>query len=70
MSWNYRVVRYKDGSGYGVHEVYYDGAGKACSMTEQPIPFRGDTLKDIRESLKMANADAKRQPIFDEPENW
>jgi len=70
MSWNYRIVRYKDGSGFGVHEVYYDGCGKPSSMTEQPVPFCGDTLKDVRESLKLAHADARRRPVFDEPEGW
>lgn len=23
MSWNYRIVEYADGSGFGLHEVYY-----------------------------------------------
>ena len=27
MTWNYRVVKYSDGSGYGLHEIYYDDDG-------------------------------------------
>jgi hypothetical protein len=23
MSWNYRIVRYRNGEGFGLHEVFY-----------------------------------------------
>ena len=39
MSWNYRIVEYRDGSGFGLHEVFYDDKGQPWSMTEQPASF-------------------------------
>ena len=43
MSWNYRIVKYANGDGYGLHEVFYDAAGNPKSMTAEPAGFVGDT---------------------------
>lgn len=74
MTWNYRVVRYRNGEGYGLHEVYYDAAGQPWAMTEKPATFcahiEDDAQCDISNSLERAMNDVVRLPIFDEPEEW
>lgn len=70
MSWNYRIVCYADGSGYGLHEVHYNEDGGAWSMTRQPAGFVGDTAEDVRGSMMLAFTDAKRRPVFMEPAAW
>ena len=72
-TWNYRVVRYRDGSGYGLHEVHYDDAGLPWGMTTNPAGFACDIDEGpngIIESLLMARTDARKRPVLDEPENW
>lgn len=72
MSWNYRIVKYADGSGFGLHEVYYTGK-KETGMTTLPCNFTCDShadVKDIISSLKLALKDAAERPIFEEPEGW
>jgi len=70
MSWNYRIVCYKDGSGYGLHEVYYDEDGVADGMTEKPISFSFDKSEEVIKAIEMALKDCKERPIFIEPESW
>ncbi len=70
MSYNYRIVEYNDGSGFGLHEVFYDKAGKEKTMTSSPATFAGETPEDIRGGLMMARMDAMRRPIFQEPDDW
>ena len=70
MSWNYRIVEYADGDGFGLHEVHYNADGKEVSMTSRPAVFIGDTPEELREALMMASADARKRPVFKEPENW
>jgi hypothetical protein len=73
MPWNYRIVKYKDGSGYGLHEVLYDDEGQPWAMTNDPIGFscRSDEgPQGIRTSLLMARVDAIKRPVFDEPKKW
>ena len=74
MSWNYRIVKYKDGGGYGLHEVYYDKDGLAWAMTEKPVGFVCDVDEDPKESigeqLLMAKTNARMRPIFEEPDEW
>ena len=38
MTWNYRVIRYEDGSS-GLHEVYYDDNDKITFWTSEPCNF-------------------------------
>lgn len=70
MTWNYRIVEYADGSGFGLHEVYYDDDGNEDAMTANPAGFVGESAEDIRGSLMFAKRDANKRPVFKEPEEW
>lgn len=73
MTWNYRIIKYKDGSGYGLHEVFYDKSGRPAAMTVDPINFSTDSEEGpngIVSSLSMALADAIARGVFEEPEEW
>ena len=50
MSWNYRVLRYKDGC-VGIHEVYYDEDGRPEGCTERPVGPVGDDVGGLRGTL-------------------
>ncbi len=71
--WRYQLVRYRDGSGIGVHEVYCDVAGRPFGMTAEPVRFHIDTdetAASLLQSVLDAAADILRYPILDEPEVW
>jgi len=71
MSWNYRIVRYRSGEGFGLHEVFYDDDGLPWGMTENPATFVSGTDEGpagIKGSLLRARVDAIKRPVFDEPE--
>jgi len=70
VSWNYRIVQYADGTGFGLHEVYYNEDGTECAMTDKPAGFVGDSPEEIRGVLMMARADANKRPVFVEPDEW
>ena len=74
MTWDYRVVRYRDGSGSGLHEVFYDKDGAPSGMTEQPANFvfaeAEDDKAEIVSALIAALRDATRKPVLDEPARW
>ena len=70
MAWNHRIVKYLNGSGYGLHEVYYDEDGVEASMTVDPIEISAETPDELRDLLKLALDDATNQPVFDEPSEW
>jgi len=83
MPWNHRLVRYRDGSGYGVHEVYYNKDGQPCAMTQEPIridarkdPVMGEDdtdeslLEDITVTVERIVRAVKSTPVLDEPETW
>lgn len=65
MSWNYRVVR--DIGGLTIHEVYYDERGKPNGMTIDEVGPRGETLKELKRSMKLYKQALKR-PVLDEDE--
>jgi hypothetical protein len=69
MTWNYRAVRWKDGR-IGLHEVYYDDAGRPTLRTENPVGFVVDsdeTVKELIHCMEMALADLRRLPVL---EDW
>jgi hypothetical protein len=70
MTWNYRIVQYAAGCGYGLHEVYYDDDREPWGMTKEPASFVCD-LEDgpggIKGSLLKARVDAINRPVFVEP---
>ena len=70
MTWNYRIVEYANGKGFGLHEVYYNANGEEISMTETPVTFAGDTRKEVIDALVHAKMDATRRPVFVEPKHW
>lgn len=73
MSWNYRIVRYRGGKGYGLHEVHYDKSGRAFAMSKEATTFAGDDdegSSGVIKSLEMALRDARRFGVFDEPVKW
>jgi len=73
MTWNYRVIRYFDGRGFGLHEVYYDDQGRPWGMTCEACRFvvdAGEDVAGIIKSLKMALKDTREFPVLDEPEKW
>lgn len=70
MTWNYRIVKYSDAGGYGLHEVYYNSAGKPCGMTEESCRFFADAEEGpsgIVDSLQRALNGAIRG-VLDESE--
>lgn len=66
MTWNYRIIKYTNGHGCGLHEVYYDDDGKASTATVDPVDFTGKDAAEIISSLEMALDDAKKLPILHE----
>ena len=73
MSWNYRIVQYKDTRhGFGLHEVFYDDepAHEPWTMNERPVSFAGGTAKEVLQALQMALKDARRAPVLVEPKKW
>lgn len=72
MSWSYRIVRYRDGSGFGLHEVMFDENEQAWAMTEEPMIACGEHEgpQGILASLRMAIGDVNERDVFDEPEIW
>ena len=72
MTWNYRIVRYLDNKGFGLHEVYYEG-DREVAMTESPASFVCDAEEGpdgVSDSLRLALSDASHRPVFDEPKEW
>lgn len=64
MSWNYRVMKYKDG-GLGVHEVYYDKKGKVDGWTKDSI-IGGQSIEELLLVVETMKKDIlKDQPILD-----
>ena len=67
MTWNYRIIHYKDG-GYGLHEVFYKKEGKIDGWTQQPINFvceEEEGSQSIMESLWVALKDCSL-PVLEE----
>lgn len=72
-TWNYRLVKYAvEGAGWGIHEVYYDDAGRAYAMTEKAVDFSADTKGDVIRMLETALDDAINRYPFLEPgvDDW
>lgn len=62
-SWNYRVLRYSDGS-LGIHEVYYDEGGKPSMCTVDGVSGAGEDIDELRRDLKLM-AKALEKPILE-----
>jgi hypothetical protein len=71
MAWHYRIVKYRDDQGYGLHEVYFNKRGEAWAMTSTPCSFACDSEEGpegVLGSLERATMDALTRGIFEEPE--
>lgn len=51
MTWNYRVVRSKEG--LRIFDVYYDDAGHAIATHVQPTYVYGETVEEMKEQLEL-----------------
>lgn len=69
MTWNFRLVKHTERKPkrvwYGVHEVFYNDAGKPMGMTQDPVAIDGESVKDALEYLEMIRRDLKRLPVLD-----
>ena len=59
--WNYRIFKYKDNRGYGVHEAHYDKKNNVIGWTTEAI-IVGDTVQELFEVLEMIKKDMERLP--------
>lgn len=75
--WNYRIIKYMDGRGYGLHEVHYDENGSVRGYAECLATFYVSTEDDELETdekaqremirdIARALADAAARDILDE----
>lgn len=63
MSWNYRVIKTKDG--WGVHEVYYSVEGRITSWTSDTVYPYGQTEEEFRRDMEAYQASLLK-PALDE----
>ena len=74
MSWDYRIVKYKSGDGFGLHEIFYDDNGVSWGMSEEPVVFKcyddEAPQTDIADALLTALVAVRQRPIFKEPDVW
>ena len=72
MSWNYRIVRYRNPEdGYGLHEVFYDDNQRVVTITETPARFACLPNKGpggVIKYLEMALKDARERDILEAPD--
>jgi hypothetical protein len=55
MSWNYRVVKSKEGDldWYEIHEAYYDdGQSYPSVITQNPSAPAGNSIEDLKENIE------------------
>ncbi len=67
MTWNYRIVRYRDpesdtGIRYEVKEVYYDGQREPWAYCDASLV--GDSIDELRKTLDQITT-AMDKPILD-----
>ena len=65
MSWNYRVMKSKDGEDdwYQIHEVYYDGDNNVNGWTKNGATVSGNTIDEVRSSLKLMLASLNKEAL-------
>ena len=77
--WIFQIVKYKNGSGFGLHEVYYNGDEEPWSMSSKPeilnhlgpdIDDEPVTAEGLKQNMAMMLADAIRHDVLIEPEEW
>jgi hypothetical protein len=68
-----RWSSWRDGTGYGLHEVYYDNEGRPIGMTPGADQVRLRCRRRSEGSSAVADhgdADASKRPVLDEPGHW
>ena len=69
MTWNFRLVKHIERKPrrvwYGVHEVFYNDAGRPWTMTKEPIRLDGESAQEVQRYLDMVRRDLKRLPALD-----
>ena len=77
--WTYQIVKYKNGSGFGLHEVFYNGDDTPWGRTDNPevldhlgpdIDDEPVTAEGLKQSMAVMLADAIRHDVLEEPEEW
>lgn len=71
MSWNYRIIHYKEG-GFGLHEVFYSEGGVVEGWTKDATDFACDEdegREGVIKSLQLALNDAISKPVLEESED-
>ena len=65
MSWNYRVMKSKDGEDdwYQIHEVYYDEDNNVNGWTKNGATVGGNTIDEVRSSLKLMLASLNKEAL-------
>ena len=70
MTWNYRIVRYRNPEhGYGLHEVYYDQFSTIVNIGAAPASFVAhpeEGAAGIIKSLERALKEAQERPVLNE----
>ena len=65
----YRIVCYRSGKGYGLHEVFFDTDGEPFGMKKEPSYFAAESVITIRQTLTQA-LEAAALSVLVEPEHW
>ncbi|MCK5602735.1 hypothetical protein KAR91_12720 [Candidatus Pacearchaeota archaeon] len=76
--WIYQIVQYRDGSGFGLHEVFYNGDEEPWGRTDDPEVLRHGpgteddpvTAEGLKRKMALMLADAIRHDVLEEPEEW
>lgn len=65
MTWNYRICKrtYLSEDALEVHEVYYNPDGSIWAVTEEPVTAFGETLKELRSSLRRMQEATKKEVV-------
>ncbi len=65
MSWNYRVMKSKDGEDdwYQIHEVCYDEYNNVNGWTKNGATVSGNTIDEVRSSLKLMLASLNKEAL-------
>ena len=69
MSWNYRLLRDKNGF-YHIHEVYYYKNGYPSKMSVKPVEVSENTLEGMTWVLEKVLEGIEKKGIFVPPKHW
>lgn len=71
MTWNYRIIHYRNGGGYGLQEVFYDADGEPWGMASAEFNSHEDEGPDaVIGALYDAIDDGRQREVLEEPETW